>query len=91
MCFSKVKRNESDEDDDGSNDSLKCAKLSKERKSPCSNGISLISKSLSSEKHFQYGQSNGCGRPFCKLKKHDHFHCNICNQVNYEKFTLEKV
>lgn len=33
------------------------------------------------DKHQQYSPLNGCGRPFCKLKKRDHFHCNICNQV----------
>ncbi|XP_022236904.1 zinc finger protein castor homolog 1-like isoform X2 [Limulus polyphemus] len=32
-------------------------------------------------KHIQYGTSQNCGRPFCKLKKKEHFHCNICNQA----------
>ncbi|CAL4065187.1 unnamed protein product [Meganyctiphanes norvegica] len=36
---------------------------------------------LSQEKHPQYSDENSCGRPFCKLKKKEHFHCYICNQA----------
>lgn len=28
-----------------------------------------------------YAVSQNCGRPFCKLKKKDHFHCFDCNQA----------
>lgn len=28
-----------------------------------------------------YGLDQNCGRPFCKLKKKDHYHCFECNQA----------
>ncbi|XP_062590668.1 zinc finger protein castor homolog 1-like [Saccostrea cucullata] len=28
-----------------------------------------------------YGLEQNCGRPFCKLKKKDHYHCFECNQA----------
>ena len=51
-------------------------------------GIPTVSEQLpqilSLASHTQYGpepEEESCGRPFCKLKRRPHFHCNICNQV----------
>ena len=52
-------------------------------------GIPTVSEQLpqilSLASHTQYGpepEEESCGRPFCKLKRRPHFHCNICNQVS---------
>ena len=39
--------------------------------------------------HIPYGPDNACGRPFCKLKKKEHYHCNICNQAFSELERLQ--
>ena len=36
---------------------------------------------LTMKMKMHYGTSQNCGRPFCKLKKKDHFHCFDCNQA----------
>ncbi|XP_076306536.1 zinc finger protein castor homolog 1-like isoform X2 [Tachypleus tridentatus] len=43
--------------------------------------ISIKNTFQETNKHIQYGTSQSCGHPFCKLKKKEHFHCNICNQA----------
>ncbi|KAL1122329.1 hypothetical protein AAG570_003734, partial [Ranatra chinensis] len=43
---------------------------------------------MSLDKHEKYGPEVTCSRPFCKLKRKEHYHCNLCNQAFSE---LEKL
>lgn len=49
----------------------------------------LIPEYANSNQHQQYEQEISCGRPFCKLKKKKHFHCQICNQAFSEQEKLK--
>eukprot|EP00095_Tigriopus_kingsejongensis_P007059 maker-scaffold146_size311726-snap-gene-2.24 protein:Tk07059 transcript:maker-scaffold146_size311726-snap-gene-2.24-mRNA-1 annotation:"transcription factor castor" len=51
-----------------------------------------VQKHVSLETHAVYGpepEKDSCGRPFCKLKRKAHYHCNICNQGFTEQERLE--
>nr|CAD7438047.1 unnamed protein product [Timema bartmani] len=49
---------------------------------------STIHSEWSIENHVQFGPDQSCGRPFCKLKRKEHFHCNVCNQAFSESERL---
>ena len=52
----------------------------------------LVAQAAMLSAHPLYGpepEEESCGRPFCKLKRRAHYHCNLCNQGFTEKDKLE--
>lgn len=42
---------------------------------------SVATEPASTDSNTLYGPEISCSRPFCKLKRKFHYHCNICNQA----------
>lgn len=52
------------------------------------NPSTIVPEKLLPEHHPQYSAEVLCGRPFCKLKKREHYHCQLCNQAFSEQDKL---
>ncbi|XP_018008761.1 zinc finger protein castor homolog 1 isoform X3 [Hyalella azteca] len=52
------------------------------------NPTTITPEKLLPEHHPQYSGEILCGRPFCKLKKREHYHCQLCNQAFSEQEKL---
>lgn len=52
------------------------------------NPSTIIPEKLLPEHHPQYSGDVLCNRPFCKLKRREHYHCQLCNQAFSEQEKL---
>lgn len=65
-----------------------CIQASNNESCESFNPATITPEKLLPEHHPQYNGEILCGRPFCKLKKREHYHCQLCNQAFSEQEKL---